>query len=381
MQAAMRRLRRNPGFAVTVVLLLGFGIGANTALFTLFRVNFDRPIPGVKDSGELVRVRRAQNGRVQGNQSYPDYTDFRDASKTVTGLIAGRLVPIRLDGVPARIVSGAIVTGNYFQLLGVRATLGRLLSPEDDRQAAAVAVVSEAFWAREGKGDAHPVGAVLNMNGYPFTIVGVAAAPFEGVEYGEHTEIWMPMSMVRQAMTRAQDFPFLTARNAGWLTWFGRLRHGASLSEAQHEWNAIAMQLRTAYPLTNAGRNFELHRNASMAPGDRAEIASLLSLLFAAVGLILLIACGNVANLMLARAAGQTREMAIRLALGASRPVLVRQALAESGVLAAASGALGLLLAPWMAGVLGTVGVKRFRVATGSIGACLHSQPSFPFCA
>src|SRR3954447_2773542 len=124
---------KNLGLSITVILLLGFGIGANTALFSLFRAILLQPIPGVKDSGNLVRIRRTQNGRVQGNQSYPDYLDFRDQSKTVESLVAERLIPIRLAGPPAQIVSGAIVTGNYLQVLGGKAVAGRLLGPEDDR--------------------------------------------------------------------------------------------------------------------------------------------------------------------------------------------------------------------------------------------------------
>src|SRR5882724_8467230 len=126
-------MRKNLGLSVTVVLLLGFGIGANTALFSLFRAILRQPIPGVKDSANLVRIRRTKNARVQGNQSYPDYVDFRDQSKTVEGLVGERLIAIRLAGPPAQIVSGAIVTGDYLQVLGAKALAGRLLGSEDDR--------------------------------------------------------------------------------------------------------------------------------------------------------------------------------------------------------------------------------------------------------
>ena len=130
---AARSLRMRPGLSVVVILLLGFGIGANTALFSLLHRILLRPIPGVERSEDLIRIRRTQNGRVQSNQSYPDYLDYRDQAKTLDGLVAGRLIAVRLAGPPARIVSGAIVTGNYFQVMGVKAAVGRLLGPEDDR--------------------------------------------------------------------------------------------------------------------------------------------------------------------------------------------------------------------------------------------------------
>ena len=358
MLPALRSLRKNLVFAFTIVVLLGFGVGANTALFTLFRAILLRPVPGVKDPGELVRIRRTQYGRVQGNQSYPDYLDFRDTSKTVTGLVAGRLIPILLPGPPARIANGAIVTGNYFVSLGVKAAAGRLLDPDDDRGEHAVVVVSERFWKRELGGDIRAIGVTLRLNGFPFTVVGVAAAPFEGVEFGEHSDLWMPMSMVHRAMTRNPQHPWLALREAGWLTWYGRLRPGMGLGAAQREWDVIADiadRLAAAYPGTNRGRRFEIDANAAMAPNQRAEIRSLLGLLFVAIGLILAIACGNVANLMLARAAGRSREMAVRLALGASRWTLLRHVLQETLVLAPASGAVALLLAPWMSGLLGRV--------------------------
>jgi putative ABC transport system permease protein len=371
---ALRSLRKNPGITITVILLLGFGIGANTALFSLFRAILWQPIPGVRDSDRLVRVRRTQNGRVQGNQSYPDYLDFRDQSKTVQGLIAERLIPLRLAGPPAEIVSGAIVTGNYFDSLGAKAVIGRLLHPDDDRVPGGhpVVAISEAFWRRQFGADPRAIGSTLNLNGFSFTVVGVAAAPFEGVEYGEHTAIWMPMTMVKQAMTRVRDYHWLSERRAGWLTWYGRLRPGVALTETRKEWDAIAVRLEQAYPQTNQGRRFEVNANAAMSPDQRAQLSGLLKLLFGAVVLILVIACGNVANLMLTSAAARTREMAIRLALGADRGALVRQLLTESLALGLASGAVGLLLAPWIMGILGKVwrqempaaGVLDWRVLT-----------------
>jgi predicted permease len=357
MMTPLRSLRKTRGLSITIVLLLGFGIGANTALFSLCRALLLRPIPGVRNSDELVRVRRTQYGRSQGNQSYPDYLDLRDQSRTVAGLVAERLVSLRLAGPAAQIVQGAVVTGNYFKVLGPSAAAGRLLGSEDDRVPGGhpVVVVSESFWRRQLAGDPQAVGAALNMNGYPFTIVGVVAAPFEGVDSGERTAIWMPVMMVNQAMPRSSGYRFLEERSAGWLTWYGRMRGGVTPAGVAREWNGIAARLEAQYPGTNNGRRWEIEAHASMDRDRRSSISRLVALLFAAVCLVLLIACGNVANLLLARAAGRAREMAIRLALGAGRAVLVRQLLTESLLLALAGGMLGLTLAPWMTAVLSKV--------------------------
>src|SRR5207247_4339207 len=288
---------------------------------------------------------------------YPDYLDYRDQAKTLDGLVAGRLIAVRLAGPPARIVSGAIVTGNYFQVMGVKAAVGRLLGPEDDRvpDAHPVIVMSHGFWKRELGGDPGIVGRNLTFNGFPFTVVGVAAAPFEGVEFGESTAIWMPMMMVRRAMTRAPDYHWLSDRNAGWLTIYGRLKAGTRHEAGQAELSTIARRLATRYPETNGGRGIQVNPHPNMTPEQRASLRSLLGLLAAAVCLVLLIACGNVANLLLARATARGREMAIRLTLGASRWVLLRQLLAESLLLGLTGGALGLLLAPWMLPLLRSV--------------------------
>jgi predicted permease len=357
MRIALRSLRKTPLLCGTVILVLGFGIGANMALFSMFRALLLRPIAGIRDSDSLVRFRRAQAGRVQGNQSYPDYLDFRDQSRTIRDLVAERLIALRLAGPPAQIVNGAVVTGNYFQALGAKSAAGRLLGPDDDREPGAhpVVVVSEAFWRRQLGGDVRAVGSSIQLNGFPFHIVGVVAGPFEGVEFHERTEIWMPVAMIARAMPRNASYRFLTERRAGWLTWYGRLAPGVSLAQASSEWNRIATELDARYPQTNQGRRWEIHSHASMPPDEREHLSRLMSLLLGAVCLVLLIACGNVANLLLARAAGRAREMAIRLALGAGRWAMIRELLAESFLLGVAGGALGSLIAPWLASVLARV--------------------------
>src|SRR5262249_19362442 len=162
---------------------------------------------------------------VQGNQSYPDYLDCRNA-RTLSGLTAERLVSFRMAGPPAEIVQGAIVTGNYFGVLGGRPRLGRRLAAGDDerQEPRPPAELRGAVWRRRFGADERIVGRSLFLNGYRFTVAGVAAAPFEGVEFGQPSALWVPVSMVRQVMTRNRDYPFLANRRAGWLTFYGRLR-------------------------------------------------------------------------------------------------------------------------------------------------------------
>src|SRR5262245_30432945 len=239
MFVAWRSFRKNPGLAAAVILLLGFGIGANTALFSVVHAVLFAEIPGTQRSDELVRLRRTQDGRTQGTASYPDYSAYRDRGTTLAGMAAERLIQMRLSGPPAQMLPCAIVTGNYFQLIGVRARLGRLLTPEDDRMTGghAVAVISESLWRRQFAADPDTVGRSVNLNGYPFTVIGVAAG-FEGVAFGEVTEVWIPMMMVRQAMPRNPDFRFLEERRAGWLTYYGRLKQGVEPRTAEAELQA-----------------------------------------------------------------------------------------------------------------------------------------------
>ena len=353
---AIRTLRKSPGLSLTVVLLLAFGIGANSAMYSVLHAVLLRPIPGVERPEELVRVRRTQNGRVQSNQSYPDYLDFRDRTTTLAGLAAERTGQMLLAGPSAQMVPASIVSGNYFQVLGVRAAAGRLLNPEDDRVPGghSVAVLSEVYWRRQYAGDPQAIGKTIVLNRHPFTIVGIAAAPFEGVLYGEASAVWIPMTMVRQFVTRVLDDRLLTMRSAGWLTFYARVR-GGNVGAAQAEMNTIAAQLEARYPESNQGRRFELNPNPGMTVDSRANLRNLLGLLQAAVCLVLLIACGNVATLMLARAAARSREMAIRLAVGAGRGALVSQVMTENALLGAAGAGLGLMLAPWMRSLLRAV--------------------------
>jgi predicted permease len=348
LRAAARSIGHAKGLLAFATATLGAGIGVNTALFTLLDAVLLRPVPGVVHSGDLVRILRSLDGTVQGNQSYPDYLDCRNA-RSFAGLAAERLVSIRMAGPPAELAPGAIVTGNYFQVMGARPLLGRLLDASDDEgiDTHPVVVLSEAFWRQRFGADENIVGRNLSLNGYRFTVAGVARAPFAGVEFGQPTALWMPISMVRQAMTRNRNYDFLGNRRAGWLTFYGRLWPETRLEAAQSELTGTARRLESIYPATNRGRSFVVAANAGMSPERRESMRALLTLLTAGAGLVLLIACGNVGNLMLARAAGRVREMAIRMSLGAGRGDLLRQLAFESAIYGLAGGAAGVLMAWW----------------------------------
>jgi predicted permease len=348
LRVALRAARKRPALFLTSIAILGAAIGVNTALFSLLHAVLLRPIPGVERAADLLRIRRTLNGQAQSNQSYPDYVDLRDQTRTLNGLAAERLIPMRLAGPPAEILTGAIVSGNYFQVMGVRAALGRVLEEEDDRGPHAVAVLSHAEWQRRFGGDPGVLGRALTLNGTPYTIVGVAAAPFRGIEFGENTALWIPLSMASQAITRPPGFAWLTVRRAGWLSYFARRKPGTPLDTVQADLAAIARRLEAAHPDSNAGRGFTAGENPGMTPQQRGQLRLLFGLLSAAATLVLLIACGNIGNLLLARAAAQSRELALRVALGARRLDLLRQPLADATLIGGAGGALGAALAPWI---------------------------------
>ncbi len=344
---AFRATRRSPGFLAAAALLLGCGTGGSSAVFSVMRQVLLAPIPGVSRSEELVRFRRAQGSKTQNNQSYPDYVDIRDGSRALDGVIAERTGSMLVGIEAPRMEASAIVTGNYFQVLGVRAAAGRLLSPNDDRTPGAhpVAVISEAYAKRQS---GPSVGRSIVLNHRTFTIVGVAAAPFGGVEYGQPVSIWIPMAMMRTFLTRQDNDALFSMRSAGWLTVYGRLARGVGLESAQAEAHTLASALAAQYRDTNRGRDFLLHDHAGMTPQARENLRTLLLLLFAAMGMVLVVACGNVAILMLARAATRAREDAIRLALGTGRWGLVAQAFWESLIVGVAGGVMGAIFAPWM---------------------------------
>ncbi|HKP86135.1 MAG TPA: ABC transporter permease [Blastocatellia bacterium] len=353
---AVRLMAKTPGITALAVLALALGIGANTAIFSLVNAVLLRPLPGVEAPDRLVQFERLQGGKIQYNFGYPDYLDYKEQGESLTGVAAHCATPMSFAGAATERIRGDLVTGNYFTTLGAKAALGRLLLPSDDVTAGAhaVAVISYGFWQRGFGSDPDIVGGTVSLNGHNFTIVGVAAKDFAGTITGQSFDAWVPMAMLAEGMPRTRDggSDWFKERAWGWLTIFGRLKPGVRVEQAQAEMSAIAGRLEQAYPETNAGRGVVVRSGFGLDSDDRASIRNFLGLLLAVVVLLLLIACGNVANLLLVRAASRRREIAVRLALGASRGQIIRQLLTEGLILSLVAGALGLLLAPWTAGLV-----------------------------
>jgi putative ABC transport system permease protein len=350
-----RMLLKRPGFTLLVVVTLSLGFGANTAIFSLVNATLLRRLP-VRDPERLVYVFSGNPGAPYNNSSYPDYVDFRDQNQVFSGLACwGGIGASFGDDQQVDLVTGAIVSGNYFHVLGMRAALGRTITHEDDQKPGGhtVAVISHGLWQRRFGGEARIVGRQIRLNGQSFTIIGVMPAEFRSAIAGRTDDIYVPMMM--QALMRPprggysgeMNPDLLRVRGNRWLTMIGRLKPGVTAEQARAALAPIAEQQAQAFPDTNRNRIITLTRLSDGDPESRGSLVRVASLLMAVVGIVLLIACANVANLLLARAAGRRKEIAVRLALGAGRFRLVRQLLTESMLLSLLGGAAGLLLAIW----------------------------------
>jgi macrolide transport system ATP-binding/permease protein len=345
---AVRMLGKNPGFAVIAVLTLGLGLGANTAIFSLVNTALLRPLP-VDRPDRLVTLNDGVERRMFPAFSYPNYKDFRDRNDVFSGLMGYRFAQLSLshDGVNERLW-GYLVTGNYFETLGVKAALGRVISAEDDRSPGAhpVAVVSYKCWRQRFGGEPGVIGKNVIVNGRGYMIVGVAQPGFSGTEVVVTPEMWFPMAMQAQVEVGSQ---WLDNRESKTITLMGRLKPGVGVRQAQAALNSVASQLQSEYPNINEGMQIALVTPGLIGSEMGGVIMGFAGLLMIVVGMALLLACANLANLLLARATERRREIAVRLALGANRFRLMRQLLTESLLLALAGGALGFLLAVWLA--------------------------------
>jgi predicted permease len=350
---AVRIFANKPGFTFVAVVVLALGIGANTAIFSLINGALLRPLPGVNNPDELVLLERTQNGSVS-NFGYPDYVDYRDNNSALAGLAAHCGTPLTFNNGAAERLRGDLVTGNYFTVLGAKAALGRLIIPDDDTEPGAnpVAVVSYRFWLRAFGGASDVAGRTIRLNNYDFTIIGVADRDFAGTEKGTSFDIWIPIKMQVRAMPRTMGRNWFNDRSAGWLTLFGRLNPGVSLDRARSELATVAEQLEQSYPNMHSGGSLVLLAGLGFDSDDRSSLRNFLGLLAVAVALLLLIACTNVANLLLVRATARRREIAVKLALGATRGRLIRQFLTEGLLLSLTGGSVGVLLAPWAADLI-----------------------------
>jgi predicted permease len=342
-----RMLRRKPMFTVIAVLTLALGIGANSAIFTLVNTVLLRPLP-VAVPEELVALTvTGKNDSLQAF-SYPNYKDFRDRNEVFSGLYATRISPMSLtrDGNSQRIW-GYTVTGNYFDILGVNAAVGRTFRPEEDRAPLAhpVAVVSYDSWQRRFGGDASFVGQEILINGHKFEVIGIAPEGFNGTELVYTPEVWVPM-MMQEWIEPGNSW--IEERRTQNIFATGRLNPGVSREQAEASLNVLASQLALEYPDTNEGQKITLMPPGFIIPGLRGAVISFTMILMAIVALVLLIACTNLASLLLARATERRKEIAIRLSMGASRFRLIRQLLTESLLLALAGGLAGFLFAIWI---------------------------------
>ncbi len=353
---AARALRSNPGFAAVAILTLGLGVGLNTAMFIFADAIIFRP-PDLPKPAELVRIFSSTKDVPFGTLSYPDYLDFRNRATTLAGVAAYNSVTLpvsRHRDEVRQVVGAALVSGNYFSVLGVEPSPGRGFRDTDDRVGSgAVAVISHALWERLFQSNPAAIGQEVTIANQSFTVIGVAAQRSATDLITVHPDVYVPIAMVH-AVVSSRPAGVLGDRSATWLTVVGRLAPGVTSPAAGAEIASLARSLEQAYPATNHQRSAnamqEMAARGVLNPARQRAAALFLGI----AGLVLLIACANVANLLLSHAAGRTREIAVRLALGASRSnvaqLVIRRGLTVvavgSGIGLAATLAGGRLVAP-----------------------------------
>lgn len=370
---ALRQWRKSPAFVAAAVVTLGLGIGANATIFNWLNATILNPIPGVQSDGLHYFRWRTPEGR-STSYSWPTYRDLRDRNQSLAGMAAGRMTALSfatsatIAETKAERIFGMLVSANFFDVLAIRPVQGRTFRPDEDRTPGAhpVAVISHALWQTRLGGDPAVVGKEVRLNTKAFTVVGIMPEGFQGSTLGLRHDVWVPVMMRGDILGGASA---LEARGNRWLEVIGRLKPGVDVRQAEQDLTALSAQLTREYDKTDK------YPRAESAPIWRAAagqvLAPLLGLLSAVVGVVLLIACANVGNLLMARAAGRRREVAIRLALGVSRGRLIRQLLVENAMLSAAGAALALALVPFTAGLLTALAPPTDLVIS------LHAQPDW----
>lgn len=349
----VRMLLKHPGFTGVALLSLVLGISANTTVFSWVSGIMLNPFPAIPEQERLVVLADSSQRGNRISFSYPDYEDFRDRNTTLEGLIGHRDYPMNLvtdNGRPER-VWGLLVTGNYFDFLKVKPLLGRTFLPDEDVNPGekAVAVLSYGLWQRRFGGVPQVVGQTITLSNHPFTIIGVMPKEFRGSKNGLYYDIYVPTMMSKEI---AKTDRLLERRDLRWLPLMGKLRSGVTRLQAQADLNSTQKSLAEEFPDSHRGHRVLVYKLWNAPSGATRVLGRVLPVLLGVVGLVLLIACTNIANLLLARATGRRKEIAVRLSLGASRSRLMRQLLVESLLLALVGGLLALAITPWTVNAL-----------------------------
>lgn len=366
---AVRWLRKSPGFALVAIASLAMGIGFNTALFTIVDGLLFKPLP-VAQPNRLVDIYTSAVTSLSsqfGTSSYPDYLDLRSQNEVFDDIVGYTpMFGALTSDAGSRLAMGEIATGNYFRVLGVPAFLGRTLLPEDDAPGAPrVAVVSHQYWMRELGAPTNLIGRTLRLRGIPFTIVGVAPPWFTGMVPVLSPELWIPVSAsldtepvgMHDVTPSPGGTNRLERRGDRWMFMRGRLKPGRTVDEARANLQLIASRLVEQYSATNRDRQVSVRPTSDVHfhPAADPQILPIATGLMIVVGLVLLIACLNVASMLLARASGRQREIGVRLAIGAGRGRLIRQLVTETLVLSLLGAAAGIVIARWITAVVGAI--------------------------
>ncbi len=347
---ALRQLRKSPGFAALAVGTLALGIAANLTIFSWINSTMLDPIPGIAHTSNMITIMRGERSEHPTPPfSYLDYVDLRDTSRSFSGMLAYHddFMAITGEGQPERIY-GALTTSNYFEVLGVHPILGRTLMPtvKDERNGAAEAVLNYDLWQNRFAGDPSIIGKTIQINLHPYTIVGVAPKGFHGCKSGLRADIWIPLGMDSQiwGSNRIND------RGVSWLQVLGTLAPGVDAGQAVSELNVAMERIAARFPDSHRGANTISSDPLWRSPfGANVYMYGTLPILLALAAVLLLLACANVANLLLVRSVARRREMAIRMSMGAGRWRIVRQLLIENLIIALTGGSLALLITAWTA--------------------------------
>lgn len=360
---ALRLLLKSPGYTAIVVLIIALGVGANAAIFSFVNALLLRPLEAVTNPESLAQVLRTNDNNISEIESFRDCRDFQEQNRTLAGMAMHWRATLHLSaGREVERLEGALVSGGYFELLGVKPALGRLFTPTDVQAEGSdsIVVLSHNLWRNRFGRDQGVIGRTVSLNGFSYTVIGIAAEGFRGVVTGERADVWIPATMWRQAdpeMANAATtwkLDWFGMRDAAWLKAFGRLKPGATIEQAQADLTAIAQRLEREYPETNQKVGVRLAAGLGLPPSARDHVSRFVKLPTVIAGIVLLIVCANVAGMMLTRAVARQKEIGVRLALGASRWLIVRQLLAEGLLLAIAGGLLGLFFSRWLGGWLRT---------------------------